>query len=62
LVAVDDHSRLTFTQVYPDETKISAGAFVRAAMSDFATLHGPIQRVLTGNGMSFRSALFDEVR
>jgi hypothetical protein len=25
-VAVDDHSRLAFTQIYPDETKISAEA------------------------------------
>lgn len=43
-VAVDDHSRLAFTQVYPDETKISAEAFLRAAVGYFASLRVPIQR------------------
>jgi len=57
-VAVDDHSRIAFTQVYPDETKHSAQAFVRAAVGHFDRLGVPIQRVLTDNGMSFRSALF----
>ena len=59
-VAVDDHSRLAFTQVYPDETKISAEAFLKAAVGYYASLRVPIQRVLTDNGMSFRSALFGE--
>ena len=59
-VAVDDHSRLAFTQVYPDETKVSAEAFLKAAVGYFASLRVPIQRVLTDNGMSFRSALFGE--
>ena len=59
-VAVDDHSRIAFTQVYPDETKISAEAFLTAAVSYFASLRVPIQRLLTDNGMSFRSALFGE--
>jgi transposase InsO family protein len=57
-VAVDDHSRIAFTQVYPDETKHSAEAFLRAAVGYFARLGVPIQRVLTDNGLSFRSALF----
>jgi transposase InsO family protein len=57
-VAVDDHSRIAFTQVYPDETKRSAEAFLRAALSYFTRLGVPIQRVLTDNGMSFRSGQF----
>lgn len=57
-VAVDDHSRLAFTQVYPDETKTSAEAFLRSAVGYFASLGVPIQRVLTDNGMAFRSELF----
>lgn len=32
-VAVDDHSRMAFTQVYPDESKHSAEAFLRSAVS-----------------------------
>ena len=57
-VAVDDHSRLAFTQVHPDETRHSAQAFLRAAVAYFDSLGVPIQRVLTDNGMAFRSALF----
>jgi transposase InsO family protein len=59
-VAVDDHSRIAFTQVYPDESRHSAEAFVRAATAYFASLGVPIQRVLTDNGMSFHSAAFSE--
>ena len=59
-VAVDDHSRLAFTQVYPDETKLSAEAFLRAAVGYFERMGVTIQRVLTDNGMSFRSGLFGE--
>jgi transposase InsO family protein len=57
-VAVDDHSRLAFTQVYPDESKHSAEAFLRSAVAYFERLGVPIQRVLTDNGKSFHSALF----
>jgi transposase InsO family protein len=59
-VAVDDHTRIAFTQVHPDESRHSAQAFVRAAVDYFARLGVPIQRVLTDNGMSFHSALFSE--
>ena len=59
-VAVDDHSRIAFTQVHPDESRHRAQAFVRAAAAYFATLGVPIQRVLTDNGMAFRSAAFSE--
>jgi transposase InsO family protein len=59
-VAVDDHSRAAFTQVYPDETRHSAAAFLRAAVSQFDSWAVPVQRVLTDNGMSFHSALFSE--
>lgn len=57
-VAIDDHSRVAFTQVYPDETKESAVSFLRATVSYFAALRVPIQRVLTDNGKSFHSYLF----
>ena len=57
-VAVDDHSRVAFTQIYPDETKHSAEAFLRAAVGYFERLGVPIQRLLTDNGMSFRSNQF----
>jgi transposase InsO family protein len=59
-VAVDDHSRIAFTQVYPDETGRSAGAFLRAATAYFNRLGVPIQRVITDNGKAFYSASFAE--
>ena len=59
-VAVDDHSRVAFTEIYPDESRHSAEAFVRAAVGHFKRCGVPVQRVLTDNGMSFRSALFSE--
>ena len=59
-VAVDDNSRVAFTQVYPDETGRSAAAFLRAAGAYFDTLGVPIQRVLTDNGKAFYSASFAE--
>jgi transposase InsO family protein len=59
-VAVNDHNRLAFTQVHPDETKLSAEEFVRAAVGYFASMGVPVQRVSTDNGMSLRSGLFAE--
>lgn len=57
-VAVDDHSRLAFTQIYPDERKESAASFLHAAVRYFASLGVPIQRLITDNGSAFRSAHF----
>lgn len=57
-VAVDDHSRIAFTQIYPDEAKESATSFLLAAVGHFAKLRVCVQRVITDNGPGFRSALF----
>jgi len=57
-VAVDDHSRIAFTQMYPDEKKESAVDFLRAATQYFARLCVPIQRLITDNGPAFHSAAF----
>ena len=59
-VAVDDHSRIAFTQIYPDERKESATSFLRAAVNYFAGIDVPVQRVITDNGPAFRSADFAE--
>lgn len=56
-VAVDDHSRVAFTQVYPDESRHSVGALLRAAVGHFKRWGVPVQRVLTNNSMSFKSGL-----
>lgn len=57
-VAVDDHSRMAFTEVHPDETGASAAAFLHAATRYFDLLGVPIQRVITDNGKAFYSASF----
>jgi transposase InsO family protein len=57
-VAIDDHSRIAFMQLYPNEKKESAVDFLRAATQYFAKLRVPIQRVITDNGPAFHSAAF----
>ena len=59
-VAIDDHSRIAFTQMYPDEKKESAVAFLQEATRYFAGLRVPIQRLITDNGPAFHSAAFGE--
>jgi transposase InsO family protein len=57
-VAIDDHSRLAFTAMFPDEKAASASAFLRQAVAYFAGLGIASRRVLTDNGPCFRSRLF----
>jgi len=59
-VAVDDHSRVAFTDIHPDERKESAVSFLRAAVAYYAKLGVTIQRVITDNGPAFHSAAFGE--
>lgn len=54
-VAVDDHARIAFTQIHPDERGPSAVAFLRAAVAYYASLGIAIRRVLTDNGSPFIS-------
>jgi hypothetical protein len=49
-IAIDDHSRIAFTQILPDFTASSAIAFLRASVAYYATLGIPIRRLLTDNG------------
>ncbi len=46
-VAVDDHARIGFTQMQPDERGPSAVAFLRAAVGYYASLGITVRRVLT---------------
>jgi transposase InsO family protein len=57
-VAIDDHSRLAFATLFPDEKTPSVLAGLHQAV-DFYKAHGiTIQRVLTDQGSSYRSKLF----
>jgi transposase InsO family protein len=57
-VAVDDHSRVAFTQMYPDERKESAVSFLEAAAAYYASLNMSVQRLITDNGPAFHSKVF----
>jgi transposase InsO family protein len=57
-VAIDDHSRVGFVQVLPDEQKQSAVDFLKAAVAHYAALGVRIERLLTDNGAAYRSRLF----
>ena len=59
--AIDDHSRLAYTEELPDEKGCTAAAFWGRAVAFFAA-HGieDIQRVLTDNGSCYRSAVFNQ--
>ena len=57
-VAVDDHARIAFTDMHPDEKWPQAVQFLRNAVAYFASLGVRIQRVLTDNGAPFRSKQF----
>ena len=57
-VAGDDHSRIAFVRILPDQKAASASAFLRAAVADYARLGIPIRRLLTDNGPCYRSGRF----
>ncbi|MFE9099280.1 IS481 family transposase [Actinomadura geliboluensis] len=53
--AVDDHTRLAYAEIHPDETGATTAAFLRRAAAFFAA-HGitRIERVLTDNAWCYR--------
>ena len=57
-VAVDDHARVAFTAMHPDETRQSAVQFLRDAVAYYNRLGVTIKRLLTDNGSAFRSKEF----
>jgi len=59
-VAIDDHARIGFTDMYPNETKASAAQFLQNTVAYFRALGVRPRRILTDNGSSFRSKEFAE--
>jgi transposase InsO family protein len=57
-VAVDDHARIGFTDMYPDEKVPSAVQFLRNAVAYYKSLGVKVKRLLTDNGSAFRSRDF----
>lgn len=56
--AVDDHSRLAYSEILADERKETATAFWTRANAFFADAGITVQRVLTDNGSCYRSKLW----
>ena len=54
-VAIDDASRIAFSQVMPDERKGSATAFLKAVLAYYESLGITVARVMTDNGSCYRS-------
>jgi transposase InsO family protein len=53
--AVDDHSRLAYAEIHPDETSQTATGFLTRAQTWFAARGVAVQRVLSDNGACYRS-------
>jgi transposase InsO family protein len=59
-VAIDDHTRLAYSEVLPDETAATAAAFLTRAVAWYAALGIPVERILTDNGSCYRGLPFLE--
>jgi transposase InsO family protein len=57
-VAVDDHSRIGFTDVYPDQGELSAVQFLDNLVAYYRSLGGRVRRILTDNGSAFNAKSF----
>ncbi|MGX7826520.1 IS481 family transposase [Actinokineospora sp. 24-640] len=56
--AVDDHSRLAYSEILPDERKHTAAGFWTRAHTWFTSMGLTVERVLTDNGACYRSHPF----
>ena len=56
-IAIDDHSRLAYAEVLPDEKAATAVGFLRRAVAFFARYGITVERVLTDNGSAYRATI-----
>lgn len=57
-LAVDDHTRLAYTEILSSEQKRDATAFLVRALNWFAEHSVDVERVMTDNGSAYRSQLW----
>jgi transposase len=57
-LAVDDHSRLAYSEILPNEKRASCLTFLFKALRFFKRHGVRVERVMTDNGVSFRSHLY----
>lgn len=56
-VAIDDHTRLAYVEVLPDEKAITAIAFLRRAIRFYRRYGITVERLITDNGSAYRSTI-----
>jgi transposase InsO family protein len=59
-LAIDDHSRVAYSEIFPDEKRRSCLRFLFNALRFFRAHGVAVQRVMTDNGTSFRSRRYDK--
>ena len=52
--AIDDHTRLAYAEIHPDEKDATCAGFLHRAMAWFAAHGIPVRRVLTDNALVYR--------
>jgi len=57
-VAIDDASRLAYTEILPSLGQADATAFLQRALAWYGRLGVKVERVMTDNGSAYRSKLF----
>jgi transposase InsO family protein len=57
-VAIDDATRLAYTEILPDERQESATAFLKRALEWMSARRIGVERIMTDNGSAYRSKLF----
>jgi transposase InsO family protein len=57
-VCIDDHSRVAFSEIKPDETADSAVPFLKAAVAYYKSLGVTVTRVMTDNGSCYKAFAF----
>ncbi len=57
-VAIDDHSRLAYSEVLADETGQTTAGFLERAVAWYAAEGIAVERLLTDNGSAYRSTVF----
>ena len=60
-VCIDDHSRLAYAEVLPNEKKETTTAFLSRALNHFQALGIAATRIMTDNGSAYRSHLIGDL-
>jgi len=60
-IAIDDHTRLSYVEVLPDETGVTTADFLVRALRYFERLGVTVHQLMTDNGACYKSSLFEAV-